>query len=476
MKRPILAFGALLLTPLAGLLPARATAPLPAFQAGDRWCVLGDSITEGGYYHRYVELFYCTRFPERKLDVLNCGIRGDTAPGALRRLQWDCLAARPTVVSVMLGMNDVGWNLIRLPAAEVERRRAERAETYDQAMRTLTKSLLEAGVTVVLITPSIFDDTADLPREKCSGAGAALAGLANRVQAIAREFRTPVVDFNGPMTAINAEQQRRDPHFTIVGPDRVHPTEPGHFVMAYEFLRTQKLSGVVARITVDAAAGKPGGLENCAVTDLKVQPNAVSFTCLENSLPFPVDGKPAPALELVPFTQEFNQELLQVHGLAPGDYELSIGGRVIRTFSAALLADGVNLAVEPNAPQLRQSLAVLAELRRKWQVENRLRAVAAIEHQVWPDARPPADVAQRTAELDARLPSIAGTNREWAARLRANYLENKKREAELCRSMDAAVNAARLAAQPKPHAFTLRRVADGADAGSESPTAAGTRR
>jgi lysophospholipase L1-like esterase len=94
-----------LLAPLAVLHAAVAVTP---FQTGDRWCVLGDSITEAGHYHRYVELFYCTRFPEQQLEVVDCGIRGETAPGALRRLQWDCLAAKPTIVSVMLGMNDVG--------------------------------------------------------------------------------------------------------------------------------------------------------------------------------------------------------------------------------------------------------------------------------------------------------------------------------------------------------------------------------
>ena len=67
--------------------------PVPRFQSGDRWCVLGDSITHGGFYHRYVELFYLTRFPSLQLDVTNCGIAGDTAAGGEKRLAWDCLNA-----------------------------------------------------------------------------------------------------------------------------------------------------------------------------------------------------------------------------------------------------------------------------------------------------------------------------------------------------------------------------------------------
>jgi hypothetical protein len=260
-----------------------------AFESGDRWCALGDSITEGGYYHRYVELFYLTRFPQRKLDVVDCGIRGDTAPRATQRVQWDCLWAKPSVVSVMLGMNDVGWNLIRLPAPE-----------------------------------------------------------------------------------------------------------------------------------------------------------------------------------LVPFTRELNQELLQVRGLAPGDYALSIDGKTIRTIGAAQWAEGINLAVEPDAPQLRQSLTVHAALQQKWKAQGALRGIAFIEHNVWPEANRPLAPGPVADELDAGLQKIAGGNPGWRVQLKKNYLEAKPREAELKRELETAVAAARQAAQTKPHEFVLRRVVSRPGRPSES--------
>lgn len=43
------------------------------------------------------------------------------------------------------------------------------------------------------------------------------------------------------MTVFNAARQKDDPAFTLVGPDRVHPLEPGAFFMACEFLRQQGL-------------------------------------------------------------------------------------------------------------------------------------------------------------------------------------------------------------------------------------------
>ena len=116
-------------TLLSILLLCDLRADVPAFQSGNRWCVLGDSITESGGYHQYVELFYLTRFPTKPMDVMNCGIRGDTALGANQRLEWDCLSAKPTVVSVMFGMNDVSPSFYKYKdRTDFEKKCAERAE------------------------------------------------------------------------------------------------------------------------------------------------------------------------------------------------------------------------------------------------------------------------------------------------------------------------------------------------------------
>ena len=431
---------------------------VPQFQPGERWCVLGDSITHSGSYHKYVELYYFTRFPTQPLDLINCGIAGDTAPGAVRRLQWDCLDAKPTVVSVMLGMNDVGRSLYNARGttnSNSAKLRADHAQTYEQAMRKLTKSLLDSGAKVILIKPSIFDDTVDFPKANSLGCGAALAGFANRVQAIADEFKVPTVDFNTPLAAINAAQQKLNPHFTIVGPDRVHPMSPGHLVLAYEFLRAQKVPAVVSQIVIDAAANKVGQLENCAVTNLTAATNLVGFTCLEAALPFPVETSAVSALGYVPFTRDLNQENLLVRGLAAGNYELSIDGNVIRSFTAAELADGVNLAGETNAPQLQQSFHVLAVLRQKWDAVAKLRTIAYVEHGAWPDAKRPVDVAQMSAKVKERL-AKGGSKNPWVVSQEKQYLEIKPHESELRAEVAAAVAEARRLNQPKPHRFEIK--------------------
>ena len=49
------------------------------FESGNIICFLGDSITHGGQYHEFLQLFYATRYPNLKLTFLNCGISGDNA-------------------------------------------------------------------------------------------------------------------------------------------------------------------------------------------------------------------------------------------------------------------------------------------------------------------------------------------------------------------------------------------------------------
>ena len=435
--------------------------PVPPFQSGDRWCVLGDSITHGGFYHRYVELFYLTRFPSLQLDVINCGIAGDRATGGEKRLAWDCLNAKPTVVTVMFGMNDVNRELYVPTAtgADIERQRAKSAETFDQAMRRLIPALRESGAKVACILPTPFDDTADLPAANLPGCNAALVKLGQQVRAIAQELQVPIVDFNSPLATINEEKQKLDPHFTIIGPDRVHPQESGHLIMAGEFLKAQQLTGVVSRIVIDSVAGRAGSLENCEVSNLSIKPEAVSFTCNEHSLPFPISDAAKPALELIPFVQDFDQETLRVTGLAAGDYELKIDGQSVRTNTAAELAAGVNLALETRTPQYQQALAVQAALGEKWSTVDKIRTIAYVEFSSWPDAPRPVDVALLKPKLDVQL--AAANGKSWQPYIRGQqkkYLELKPHEAEFPAQVEAAVANARRVAIPKPHQFLLQRV------------------
>jgi lysophospholipase L1-like esterase len=440
--------------------PERSIGEVLQFGDGDRWCVLGDSITRTGMYGDYVELFYITRYPNRRVEVINCGVAGDTADGALLRLDCDCLEKNPTVVTVMFGMNDVGRDLYTpdTQQQDLDHERATKIEQYEQAMRRLTERLLAAGVKVVVVRPSIFDDSAQLDCPNRPGVGAALRQLGQRVDSLAEEFQVDVIDFNTPMEEINRGMQQQDPRFTIVGPDRVHPSEPGHFVMAYQLLAAQEHTGVVSCIEVDAISGRIDRAENCEVDGLEAHPKNVVFNCLAESLPFPVERAAVPALQFVPFTKQLNNETLRVSGLSAGGYELQIDDVAIGVFSAKELAAGINLATQPNTPQMEQATLVLNKLREKWSRVAKLRSVAYCEHCVRRRARNFQGDSDAAAYLTDMIPTFSEPGyQKYLEAQRDTYLEVKPVEAKVKREIQNIQNDAYALSQPKRHRYEIKR-------------------
>ncbi|MBP3359182.1 MAG: GDSL family lipase, partial [Opitutales bacterium] len=77
------------------------------YQNGDRACMVGDSITAGGWYTSNIMMYYITRFPEMYVDWRNIGISGDGCHGILWRMNWDILpqlGQKQAVSVLMIGM------------------------------------------------------------------------------------------------------------------------------------------------------------------------------------------------------------------------------------------------------------------------------------------------------------------------------------------------------------------------------------
>lgn len=227
----------------ASPLRAQSVSPEP-FKDGDTVCFLGDSITHGGHWHRFLELFYVSKFPDRKVEIVNCGIGGDRADGALKRLDWDVLVHQPTVIVIMLGMNDIGHSSYDSPTPTPQMLEAREAslKAYAANMDALLTAIrAKSKARVILVKPSPYDETATLPKPARKGANGALARCAEMCEELARKHKTALVDFHGPMTRLMSEGQKKDPAFALCGGDRVHPGSAGHLVMASLFARAQGL-------------------------------------------------------------------------------------------------------------------------------------------------------------------------------------------------------------------------------------------
>jgi lysophospholipase L1-like esterase len=449
---------ALALSLFIGTRAAGQSAPEP-FRNGDRWCAVGDSITHGGSYHQWIWLYYLTRFPDRTIDLSNAGISGDTAAGGGRRLEWDILPNRPTVATVMFGMNDVGRTLYDTAATpELEEKRRERLATYKESQTGLVKALQQRGARVILVTPSIYDETAELERPRQVGVNGALGECTSFLKTLAAESGATLVDFHTPMTRFNADYQRADIKRTIVGPDRVHPGPPGHLYMAYLFLRAQAAPATVASLAIDARKRHVTSAINGRADKIRGQKNGLSFVWTENALPFPVSTEAAPALDWVPFRDELDQETLQITGLKSGRYELLIDDALVGAFSADDLARGVNLAAEAATPQNKQAQDVLAivEKRRKL-IAERLRAPALVEHRLAPEGSQPVTLEVMKPLIDEQL-ELYKTHPPAAIIQRATeaYMELKPKQAEALAEAGRLAEEARRAAQPKRHMYQLK--------------------
>ena len=453
-------------TILAAMASVIAFAEAPKFKDGDRVCFIGDSITHQARYHTQIVLFYTTRFPQMQLTTWNCGFAGDTAGGAVKRYDWDIAPHKPTVATIMLGMNDVSRGLYAegQTGPEVEAKRREAIANRIANIERLAERLSQDGTRIIFLTPSLFDQTGNQKTDKLTGVNDALKACADADRKLAARLGASLVDFNGPMEAINRAGQAKDPGFTTVGPDRVHPGPVGHLVMAYLFLKEQGLSSTVAQMEIDAAQSKIVKQDNCRISLLTAKDGGVSFTSLANALPFPVDSANEKALELVSFTDDLNKEMLKVSGLPRGNYELSIDGRSIRTITAAALNNGINLATISETPQYEQAKEVQSLLTERAYIEGRkLRTFAQVHHLFFSDLDTVTPEIERRV-LEESLDKMRGHESTWN-RYRRGVIESYQKilpEKENIERQSAQLLTRIQATQiPKPHVYKLQLCVNG---------------
>ena len=337
----------------------------PAFDLndGDRVVFYGDSITQNGDYARFVEAYARSRFPEWKLHFYNAGVGGDTVRGGgagdiAVRMERDVIRLNPTVVTIMLGMNDGRYRPLD-PATLAAFR-----DGY-LAMVTKLKAALPR-VRLYLIRPSSFDDFSR-PPDFSPGYDQVLRQLGEDVAAIGHEQQVSVVDFGTCLEQgiRRVAAQNRDLARQLL-PDRVHPSPAAHLVMGAALLRAWHAPSLVARVEIDAQVGAVIKMEKTQVTALASGTDRLKWTQLDQALPLPlsyVDADTELAQQAGADLESLDFEPLVVTGLRHVRYELRIDDQTIGTFTAAELAAGVNLA-RFNTPMRWQAYQV------RWSAEG----------------------------------------------------------------------------------------------------------
>lgn len=323
---------------------------------GDRVVFYGDSITDQRLYTVFTETFVRTRFPGLDVKFTHSGWGGDRVTGGGGgiidlRLRRDVAPYKPTVVTIMLGMNDGRYK----PFDEYI------FNWYTTGYKEMIRQLKELapGVRITGIRPSPYDEVTRAPMAG-GGYNPVLVKFGDFIQELAAKENMTVADLNAPVVkmleaaqAANAEVAQR------ILPDRVHPGPSGHLIMAGALLKAWGAPAVVSVVEIDAASGKVAVQENTKVSALKAG-SSLSWTQADNALPMPVDFNDAPtalAVKSSDFQQSLNRETLKIAGLKSGHYAMRIDGVQVKVFTAAELAAGLDLTTLPT-PMLDQAKKV----------------------------------------------------------------------------------------------------------------------
>jgi len=203
-------------------------------------------------------------FPRADVMTINAGISGHTTRDGLARIDRDVLAHKPTLVTVMFGLND----MTRVPLEE-----------YRENLKTIIDKARSVGAEVVLCTPNAVIDTPDRPTKK-------LVDYCDVVRAVGREKNVPVCDCYQTGDAWRS----RDPQgWRLSMSDAIHPNMDGH--------------QQIAELLAESITGRPVSLSDVGPP----------VPALPYSLQKLNDGKPVKVLAMTPLDEMIVPAIKQIY-------------------------------------------------------------------------------------------------------------------------------------------------------------------
>lgn len=166
---------------------------------------LGDSVTHGAFeciqgesagcnfdfdavYHARLQKMLLTVNPWLPVSIINAGVAGDRAPTAVARLERDVISHKPHICVVNFCLNDL----------------SETVEEYTAALREIFTRLQAAGISPILLTPSMLNsyvhpDTIPMYRDYAAVTAAwhnsgYMDTYVDAARALARELGVTVAD------------------------------------------------------------------------------------------------------------------------------------------------------------------------------------------------------------------------------------------------------------------------------------------
>ncbi len=210
---------------------------LPAsFTQGARILFQGDSITDmnrgrgadpnhilGHSYAFIIGAQIGAHFPEKKLTFINRGISGNTVPDLAARWKKDTLGENPDILSILIGINDVGRALRANTRVDVA--------AFEKGYHGMLTDARAANpkLKIVLCEPFVVPSMA---RERFADWKEDVEKLQPVVGRLAAKYHAPVV----PLQKVFDEAGKRA-EMTYWVWDGVHPTYAGQQLVAEAWLK-----------------------------------------------------------------------------------------------------------------------------------------------------------------------------------------------------------------------------------------------
>ncbi|QDT52358.1 GDSL-like Lipase/Acylhydrolase [Caulifigura coniformis] len=390
-----------------------------ALKDGDTVAFLGDSITAARAYGKFVENYTLLRYPDRKVRFFNVGRGGDTAAGGLARLKEDVFDRGATVLTVAYGINDIGWGT----KADDEHR-----NLYLNSLREICRQCKEKNVRVFICSAAATASDPDKSENDY------LKKMCDEGMQIGRDHGAGAIDVQGEMRKIQRrikeanerEKPEKDKEHTLHARDGIHLNDLGQVAFAYALLKGLGAPADVSSATLDATTLESVA-SGCAITETTRGADSIEFIRLDEGLPLNGETFFSLHFRFVPIPDNLNRYLLMVTSLEPARYSVTADDRLVGTFSAAELADGVNIASATADP---------------WQPGGPWSAQANILH----------SLTESRDKLDmARMLSVAHLNgRDLPTELAGEAIKANARIEEM----------QRLVARPRSYRFVIRKSPD----------------
>lgn len=199
-------------------------------QKNDRILFIGDSITDvdrnrsdgfdlGEGFPNLIATQLLHNYPDHELTILNRGISGDRVIDLKNRWKEDCLELNPDLVTILVGINDVG-SVINERKVPTE----QELEEFEKNYRFLLESLVQkTGAKIILIEPFVLP----YPEDRLNWR----KQLDPRIQItrrLADDYDALLIPLDG---ILNAKGIASD-YSVYTGDDGVHPTLKGHTAIA----------------------------------------------------------------------------------------------------------------------------------------------------------------------------------------------------------------------------------------------------